>query len=80
MISKKYKKVCRVFNCIEHLLILDSTVIECISISTLASLVGIPVGITSSAVGLEICVITTGIKTINQQIRKRKKKQYKLVF
>ena len=64
--SKKYKKVCRVLNCIEHLLILDSTVIECVSISTLASLVGIPVGITSSAVGLKISVITTGIKTINQ--------------
>ena len=67
-------------NCIEHIFILDSTVIECVSISTLASLVGIPVGITSSAVGLKICVITTGIKTINQQIRKRKKKQYELVF
>ena len=53
-------------NCIEHIFILDSTVIECVSISTLASLVGIPVGITGSAVGLKICVKTTGIKTINQ--------------
>ena len=62
LMSKKHKKVYRVSNYIEHLLILISTVMGCISISAFASLVGIPIEITSSAIGLKICVITAGIK------------------
>ena len=50
LISKKHKKVCTILNYIEHFLILASTVTGCVSISTLASLVGISIGITSSAV------------------------------
>ena len=60
--SKKYKKVYRVLNYTEHLLILISTVTGCVSISDFASLVGIPIGIMSSTIGLKICVITAGIK------------------
>ena len=63
--SKKHKKVFRVLNYIEHLLILISTVTRCISIYAFASLVGIPIGITSSAIGLKICLITAGIKSIS---------------
>ena len=37
-------------------------------------LVGIPVGITSSAVGLNICVITVEIKKYKSIIKKKKKK------
>ena len=37
-------------------------VTECISISAFASLLGIPIGITSSAIGLKICAIAAGIK------------------
>ena len=59
LISKKFKKV---LNYIEHLLILISTVTGCLFISALASLVGIPVEITGSAIGLKICVIIAGIK------------------
>ena len=62
--GKKRKKVCRVLNYIEHLLILVSTVTGCVSISAFASLVGIPVGIANSLVGLKICVITAGIKKV----------------
>ena len=51
--SKKHKKVCRVLNYIEQLLILVSTVTGWISISVFTSLVGIPIGITSSAIRLE---------------------------
>ena len=47
------KKVSRVLNYIEHLLIFVSTVTGCFSISAFASLVGIPVGITSSVIGLK---------------------------
>ena len=64
--SKNHKNVYRVLNYIENLLILVSTVTRCISISDFASLVGISIGITSSAIGLKICVITAGIKSINQ--------------
>ena len=62
LMSKKHKKVCRVLNYIDHLLIVISTITGCVSISTFASLVGITIGITSSAIGLKICVITAGIK------------------
>ena len=64
--SKNHKNVYRVLNYIENLLILVSTVTRCISISDFTSLVGISIGITSSAIGLKICVITAGIKSINQ--------------
>ena len=58
---KKYKKGCVVLNYTEYLLILISTVTGCVSISTFASLVGIPVGITGSTIWLKICAITAGI-------------------
>ena len=60
--NKKRKKVCTTLNYIEHFLVLGSTITGCISISAFASLVGIPIGITSSAIGLNICEITTAIK------------------
>ena len=51
---KKYKKVCRDLNYIYYyLLILTSTITECIPISYIASLVGIPLRIISSATGLQ---------------------------
>ena len=55
------------------------TVTECISVSPFASLVGIPTGITSSAIGLKICVITTGIKKYKSMIKKMKKKHDKIL-
>ena len=58
LMSKKHKRVCRVLNYVGHSLIAISTITECVSVSAFASLVGIPIGITSSAIGLKICVIT----------------------
>ena len=49
-------------NDIENLLIVISTNNGCVSISVLAFLVGIPIGITSFVIGLKICTITAGIK------------------
>ena len=60
--NKKHKKVYKVLNYTEHLPIFISTVNGFVSISAFASLVGIPIGITSSAIGLKINVITAGIK------------------
>ena len=80
LMSKKHKKVCTTLNYIEHFLILGSTITGCVSISAFASLVGIPIGITSSAIGLKICAITAAIKRYKSIIKKQKKKHNKIVF
>ena len=54
LISKKQKKIYKILNCTEHLLILVSTVNGCISISAFASLVGITVGIASFVATIKI--------------------------
>ena len=56
LMSKKHKKVCRVLNYIDHLLIIASTITGCVSISASASLVGILIGISSCTVRLKICL------------------------
>ena len=78
--SKKHKKACRFLNYIDHSLIVISTITGCVSISAFASLVGIPIGITSSAIGLKICAITAGIKKYKSIIKKKKKKHDKIVL
>ena len=60
------------FDYIERLLFLVSTVSGYVSISAFSSLVGIPVGITSSANGLIICVIAARIKKYKSIIKKKK--------
>ena len=60
--SEKYKKACKYLNYVEHLPILVSTVTGCVSVSAFASLVCVPVGISSFAVGIKMCTITVGIK------------------
>ena len=50
--SKKHKNVCGVLNYIYHSLAVISTITGCVSISAFTSLAGIPIGITSSAIGL----------------------------
>ena len=50
LISKKHKTVYRNLNYMEHSLILISTIIGCVFISDFAFLVGVSVGITSSAI------------------------------
>ena len=70
--SKKHKKVCRVLNYIYHLLILIFTLTGCVFISAFASLIGVFIGITSSALGFKICAITAGIKKYKSIIKKNK--------
>ena len=60
--SKKHKKVCSVLSYIDHLLIVISIITGCATISAFAPLVGVTIGITSSAIGLKTCAITIGIK------------------
>ena len=71
--NKKHKKVCTTLNYIEHFPILASTITACVSISAFASLVGIPIGSTSYAIGLKICAIAAGIKKYKPVIKKEKK-------
>ena len=78
--SKKNKKVCRVLNYIEHLLIVISTITRCVSVSTFACLVGISIGTTSSAIGLKVCVTTSGVKKHNSTIKKKRKTHDKMVM
>ena len=80
LMSRKDKKVCTTLNYTEHFLILVSTITRCISISAFASLLGIPIGITSSVVGLNICAITAGIKKYKPVIKKKKRKHDKIVL
>ena len=77
--SKKHKNVGTTLNYIEHFLILASTITGCVYISAFASLIGIPRGITSSAIGLKICAIASGIKKYKSIIKKKKKKYDKIV-
>ena len=80
LLSKKHENVFRVFNYIDQSLIVISTITRCVSISSFASLVGIPIGITSSTTGLKICVITAGIKRYKSINKKKKTKHDKIIL
>ena len=80
LMSRKDKKVCTTLNYVEHFLILASTVTGCISCSGFASLLGIPIGITSSAIGLKICTIVAVFRKYKSLIKKKKKKHDKTVL
>ena len=80
LMSKKHKNVCTPLKYIKDFLILASAITGCISISAFVSLLGIPIGITSSAIGLQICAIAAGIKKYRLIIKKNKKKHDKIVL
>ena len=61
------------------MLTLISKVTGCVSVSAFASLVCVPVGISSSAVGWKICAITAEIKKYKSIIRKKKKKKHDII-
>ena len=67
-------------NYVQNSLILVSPITACISISVFASLVCVPLGITSSAVGISVCSITAGIKKCKSIIKTNKKKHDKIVL
>ena len=76
--SRKQKKVCTTLKYIEHVLSLASTITGCVSISDFALLLGIPIGISSSAIRLKVCVIAAGIKKYKSITKK--KKHHKIVL
>ena len=80
LMSRKHEKVCVTLNYIENFLILASAVTGCVSLSAFSSLLGILIGITSSAIGLKMCAIAAGIKKYKSIIKKKKKKHEKKVL
>ena len=64
-------KKCTTLNYVEQFLILASTITWCISISGFASLIGVPIGIMSSAMRLKICGIAAGFKKYKSIIKKK---------
>ena len=80
MKSTKQKRICTTLNYIEHFLILASSITGCTSISASSSLIGIPIGIMSPAIGLKICAIAAGIKRYKSIIKKKKKKHDKIAL
>ena len=78
--AESKEKVSIILNYIETFLILASAITGCVSISAFASLIVIPLGITISAIGLNICAITAGIRRHQTIIKKKKKKHDKIVL
>ena len=72
-ISEKHKKTCEYLNFVEHLLIQVLAMTGYVSNSAFISSVAIPLGISSSRLGLSICPITAGIKQHKSIIKKRRR-------
>ena len=67
-------------NYIDHSVIVISSITGCVSISSYASSVGIPIGIKISAIWLKTFVRTAGIKKHKLINKKRIKKHDKIVL
>ena len=76
LMHNKHKKLFTALNYIKHFQLLWLLV----STSAFASFLGIPKGITTSAIGLKTCAITVGIKKYKSIIKKKKKKHNKIVL
>ena len=76
LMSKKHVEVSKGLNYTECLLIFASEVIG-VSISTIASLNGVSIGIVSSAEGLKICAIFAGVKKYRSLIKQGKRAMIK---
>ena len=71
--GEKYKKTCNYFNRVQHFHILAWIIASCVSTSVFASVFCVPVGITSSPVGIKLCAITARIKKYKPIIKKKRK-------
>ena len=78
--TKKHKKFCTSLNYIEHFLILAFKIAGCIPISAFTSLIGIPIALTSSSIGLKISEIAAGIIKYKSIIKKKRKKHDTIVL
>ena len=76
---KSTKRFVQLLNYIEYFLILATTITGSVFIVAFAPLIGIPIGIASSEIELNICAITAGIKKDKSIIKKKEKKHDKMV-
>ena len=72
--------MCRNSNYFEHSIRFIYAVTGCLSITAFASLVGTPVRITNSAVGLKMCPISAAVKKCKSVNKKTKKKYYQIAL
>ena len=72
--------MCKALNYFGRFLVFVSVVSGCVSISAFASLVGVPVGISSFVVGLKIYAIAAEIKNFQYIINKKRKNNDKIVL
>ena len=72
--------MCKALNYFGHFFVFVCVVSGCVSISAFASLVGVPVGISSFAAGLKIYAITAEIKNFQYIINKKRKNNDKIVL
>ena len=75
--GNKHNKDSTSLKSVEHIITLSSTITKCVSISGFASLLSIPIGVTSSEIGLKIFPITGGIKKYKLRIKKKRKTMIK---
>ena len=73
LMNERHKNVCRALNYLEHFLDFVYAARRCVLVSSFTSLVGFPIGIASSAVGIKYCATTAGIKKYILIIMKKKK-------
>ena len=73
LMNEGHKNVCRALNYLEHFLDFVYAARRCVLVSSFTSLVGFPIGIASSAVGIKYCATTAGIKKYILIIKKKKK-------
>ena len=78
--SRKPKKISTTLNYTEHFLILASETTGCASASAFAFLIGIAIGISSSAIGLKVCAITAEIMKYQSIIKIKEEKHDKIIL
>ena len=80
LMSENHEKVCMTLNYFENFIVFFYAVSGCVSISEFVSLIGVPLDITNSAVGLKVCAITAGIEKYKSIVKKKKEKHNKIVL
>ena len=80
LMTEKDETTCKYLNYVKNVLISVSAVTGCDLISAFPSLVCVPVDITSSLVGLNICALSAEIENYKTIIKKKKKHDKILVL
>ena len=80
LMSRKYRKLCTTLNYIENFSFSFYNYWMCLNFLLLLILLGISIGVTSSAIGLNIFAIAAGIEKYKSLIKKKKTKHDKIAL